>query len=184
VCSPVKESTRLEAALEPTYFALHLGKHKAVKDDEGDTGECQLHFLRLWSTEEATRPKGWKSLSQSLNALGTDGKADFEPECDHLQPIDLPKPLFDDLDKGELAAKVIRAKRSGMKLVLNVTGEGKCWDCAQEEPKHGWLPEGDWKWWVLVSCTIIIKSVVLSKTFSDLDGNIPASFFSKFYPVA
>jgi hypothetical protein len=184
-----KESTRLEAALEPTYFALHLGKHKAVKDEEGDTRECQHRFLQLRSTEAATRPKGWKSLFQSLTALGTDGKAAFEPECDHLQPIVLPKPLFEDLDKGELAVRIIRAKRNGMKLVLSVTGEGKCWDCAREEPEDGWLPEvdleeDDWEWWVLISCTIIVKSVVLSKAYSDLDYNIPRSFFSKFYPVA
>jgi hypothetical protein len=106
----------------------------------------------LRSTEAAARPKGWKTLFQSLTALGTDGKADFELECDHLQSIVLPKPLFECLDKGELALKVIRAKRDGGKLVLS---EGKCWDCPREELEHRRVleidvEEDDWESRVLV----------------------------------
>jgi hypothetical protein len=51
----------------------------------------------------------------------------YEPGCDHLVSLVFPKSLFKDMISGKPAGKGGKGKP-----VLYVTGEDKCWECAQE----------------------------------------------------
>lgn len=141
------------------YFSRHIlqfarRRETAQEDDKGPTNECDLRFLSSNLTKTAKQSKGWKGLFGRSPASGKDGKIDFEPGCDHLQSITVPKSLLEDLKQGRLGSgalqQIASAKKSGGKLVLSVTGEEQCWACAQEGLGHQRTPDSaadDWEWW-------------------------------------
>jgi hypothetical protein len=79
----------------------------------------------------------------------------FGPGCEHLQSIAMPNSLLEDLKQGRMGSEALQqvasARKSGGKLLLDVTGEEQCWTHAREElEEEERMPdpaENEWEWW-------------------------------------